>query len=82
METILISLLGVLTVKGKQVAKSTDRYMADVLGVSRIHVNRMLAKLKKLNVISTNMNYGQREITMLRTDFLHKRKTKEELNER
>jgi CRP-like cAMP-binding protein len=81
METILISLLGVLTVKGKQVSKSTDRYIADVLGVSRIHVNRMLAKLKKLGIISTSMSYGQREIKLLRKDFLYKKKKKEEVNE-
>lgn len=78
METNLIALLGVLTVKGEQMAKSTDGYMADVLGVSRIHVNRMLAKLKKLEVISTGTSYGRREITLLRKDFLYKKPKKEE----
>lgn len=80
MEKILISLLGVLTDKGNQVAKVTDGYIADNLFVSRVHVNRMLAKLKSAGIISIDKVYGQREITLLRTDLIYKFK-KKELNE-
>lgn len=60
---LIIALLSLLTLKGTKETQSTDRFMADQIGVSANYVNKIIAYLASEKIIKLNREYGRRSIS-------------------
>jgi hypothetical protein len=64
LEKMTLSLLGVLTRKGKNPTDISDFYFVDLFGITQCHANRTLSNLQKRGFIKIYRKLGRRQIEL------------------
>jgi hypothetical protein len=62
-EKIFLSVLGVVTRKGRQGTSVSNIWLSEVCNTSTVYISRMLKKFIEQGILNSGRKYGNREIT-------------------